>query len=94
MREVAEQVGKVKVDTHKYFEKDRKRLVYVIEDTILEFAGFRQRNAQGMTVLDTSNYNINIGTDFGGVLGASALATLATTIDYRNGLIKFEYTQK
>ncbi len=95
LREVAEQVGKVKTDTHVQFKgiQGKTRQVYEIDNAVLEFAGIRQRNSQGVTVLDASDFGGNLGTDIGGLLGARALIYLSTTIDYRNGLIKFVYKQ-
>ena len=96
LRDVAAQVGKVKADNHVQFKgvQGRTRQVYEIENAVLEFAGIRQRNAQGITVLDGSDVRTDVGTDIGGFLGARALIYLSTTIDYRNGLIKFEYKLK
>ncbi len=96
LREVAEQVGKVKADSHSQFKgvQGKTRQVYEIENAVLEFAGIRQRNAQGVTVFDGGDFRLNVGTDVGGLLGARALIYLSTTIDYRNGLIKFEFKQK
>ena len=96
MRDVAAQVGKVKADNHVQFKgvQGKTRQVYEIETAVLEFAGIRQRTAQGITVFDGSDVPADFGTDIGGFLGARALIYLSTTIDYRNGLIKFEYNQK
>jgi tetratricopeptide (TPR) repeat protein len=96
LRDVAAQVGKVKADNHVQFKgvQGKTRQVYEIENAVLEFAGIRQRNAQGVTVFDGNDFNIDVGTDLGGMLGARALIYLSTTIDYRNGLIKFEFKQK
>ena len=88
-------MGKVQSDSHTRFRGVQGRVsqVYEIETAVLEFANIRQRNAQGVTVLDGNDFGLNVGTDVGGLLGARALIYLSTTIDYRNGLIKFEYKQ-
>ena len=84
LRDVAEQVGKVKADNQVQFKgvQGKTRQVYGIENAVLEFAGIRQRNSQGVTVFDASDFRINVGTDVGGLLGARALIYLSTTIDY------------
>jgi predicted aspartyl protease len=64
--------------------------VYVAREATIEFAGFRQRN-QNVLSIETKRQSDNIGTEIAGFLGMPVLGLLKTTIDYRNGLVRFEY---
>jgi tetratricopeptide (TPR) repeat protein len=64
--------------------------VYQTGDLYLQFAGFRQRN-QGMTSFDMWPQSRGIGVEISGFLGLPVLSRFAITIDYRDGLVKFDY---
>ena len=64
--------------------------VYQTGDLYLQFAGFRQRN-QGMTSFDMWPQSRGIGVEISGFLGLPVLSLFTITIDYRDGLVKFDY---
>jgi len=64
--------------------------VYQTGDLYLQFAGFRQRN-QGMTSFDMWPQSRGIGAEISGFLGLPVLSRFAITINYRDGLVKFDY---
>ena len=47
-----------------------------------------------VTVLDLSDISKNLGTEVSGFIGSSALQLLTIRIDYRDGLVKFDYDPK
>jgi tetratricopeptide (TPR) repeat protein len=63
--------------------------VYQTGTLMLEFAGFEQKNV-GMTALDTWQLSHRLGTEISGFLGLPVLDLFTLTIDYRDGLVKFE----
>ncbi len=63
--------------------------VYQTGNLVLEFAGFEQKNL-GMTALDTWQLSHRLGTEISGFLGLPVLDLFTLTIDYRDGLVKFE----
>jgi predicted aspartyl protease len=63
--------------------------VYQTGNLVLEFAGFEQKN-QGMTAFDTWELSHRLGTEISGFLGLPVLDLFTLTIDYRDGLVKFE----
>jgi len=66
--------------------------VYQTGNLVLEFAGFEQRNL-GMTAFDTWQLSHRLGTEISGFLGLPVLDLFKLTIDYRDGLVKFERRQ-
>jgi predicted aspartyl protease len=66
--------------------------VYSAERALLEFARFRQRN------VDLPAFDLNSGRHgqvrMAGVIGMPVLSMFRFTIDYRNGLVKFDYLGK
>lgn len=64
--------------------------VYQAGDLYLQFAGFRQRNQQ-MTSFDMWPQSRGIGVEISGFLGLPVLSLFTITIDYRDGLVKFDY---
>ncbi|HLK20444.1 MAG TPA: aspartyl protease family protein [Bryobacteraceae bacterium] len=64
--------------------------VYQAGDLYLQFAGFRQRN-QAMTSFDMWPQSRGIGVEISGFLGLPVLSLFTITIDYRDGLVKFDY---
>jgi tetratricopeptide (TPR) repeat protein len=63
--------------------------VYQTGNVVLEFAGFAQRNL-AMTAIDTWELSHRLGTEISGFLGLPVLDLFTLTIDYRDGLVKFE----
>jgi predicted aspartyl protease len=63
--------------------------VYQTGNLVLEFAGFVQKNL-GMTAFDTWQLSHRLGTEISGFLGLPVLDLFTLTIDYRDGLVKFE----
>lgn len=63
--------------------------VYQSGNVVLEFAGFTQRNL-GMTAIDTWQISHRLGTEISGFLGLPVLDLFTVTIDYRDGLVKFD----
>jgi len=66
--------------------------VYKTGDLFLQFAGFRQKNL-GMTVFDTRAQSHNVGTEISGFLGLPLLNLFTLTINYRDGLVNFDYAE-
>jgi tetratricopeptide (TPR) repeat protein len=62
---------------------------YVARGVDLLFAGFHNSN-QELIAFDFQKLNKSVRTEISGLLGFPALETLVTTIDYRNGLVKFQ----
>jgi tetratricopeptide (TPR) repeat protein len=67
--------------------------VFEAEKAVIEFAGYRQQNI-GLT-----SFNLNTSPEheevrMAGVLGLPVLALFRLTIDYRNGLVNFDYIYK
>jgi tetratricopeptide (TPR) repeat protein len=63
--------------------------VYQTGTVVLEFAGFAQKNL-AMTAIDTWELSHRLGTEISGFLGLPVLDLFTLTIDYRDGLVKFE----
>jgi len=63
--------------------------VYQTGNLALEFAGFEQKNRE-MTAFDTWELSHRLGTEISGFLGLPVLDLFTLTIDYRDGLVKFE----
>jgi tetratricopeptide (TPR) repeat protein len=63
--------------------------VYQTGNLVLEFAGFEQKN-MGMTAFDTWQLSHGLGAEISGFLGLPVLNLFTLTIDYRDGLVKFE----
>lgn len=66
--------------------------VYQTGNLVLEFAGFEQKNL-GMTAFDTWELSHRLGTEISGFLGLPVLDLFTLTIDYRDGLVRFERRQ-
>ena len=67
--------------------------VYQTGDLYLQFAGFRQKN-MGMTSFDMWPQSRGIGVEISGFLGLPVLSRFAITINYRDGLVKFDYKEQ
>lgn len=63
--------------------------LYQTGNLALQFAGFEQRSP-GMSSVDTWEQSRRLGTELSGFLGLPVLDLFTLTIDYRDGLVKFE----
>ena len=64
--------------------------VYRADQAVLEFAGFRQKNLD-MISIDLGGISKSTGTEVSGFLGLPVLTYFTLSIDYRDGLVQFEY---
>jgi len=60
------------------------------EAILFQFAGIRQQN-NDLFAFDTSGISRGAGFEISGFLGSTVLRQLTISIDYRDGLIKFDY---
>ncbi len=67
--------------------------VYSSKKATLAFGHFRQSN-QGIITFDLSNVSAQTGTEVSGFLGFEMLERLELKLDYRDGLVDFEYDPK
>ena len=67
--------------------------VYSADKAVLQFGHLRQEN-QNLTSFDLSHISDAIGTETSGILGFAMLRMLDVKIDYRDGLIDFNYDPK
>lgn len=67
--------------------------VYSADKAILQFGHLRQEN-QDMVAFDFTRISDDIGTEISGTLGFTLLRFLDVKIDYRDGLVNFEYDTK
>jgi hypothetical protein len=63
------------------------------DQLVLQFAGFRQKNLD-MITLNLDRVSSHSGTEISGILGFSLLAMFNVTIDYRDGLVRFDFRLK
>ncbi len=66
--------------------------VYQTGSVVLAFAGFEQKNL-AMSAFDTWQLSHALGTEISGFLGLPVLDLFTLTVDYRDGLVKFERRQ-
>jgi predicted aspartyl protease len=64
--------------------------VYTADRAVLEFGGYRQNNFD-VIAFDLSKISKSFGTEVSGVLGFPALQLFVMKIDYRDGLVRFDY---
>jgi Tfp pilus assembly protein PilF/predicted aspartyl protease len=64
--------------------------VYEADKAVLQFSRFRQEN-QDITALDLSKISKADGTEVSGILGFTTLRLMSLKIDYRDGLVDFDY---
>lgn len=65
--------------------------VYSASDFAVRFGSLEQKSAR-ITVFDLSGVSRSLGTEISGLLGEDTLSRLVVRIDYRDGLMKFEYS--
>ena len=63
------------------------------DQVVLQFGGIQQAN-NDLFVFDTSGLSRSAGVELSGFLGNTILRELATHIDYRDGLVKFDYDMR
>jgi predicted aspartyl protease/Flp pilus assembly protein TadD len=66
---------------------------YLTDDITLTFANLREK-ARDVDSFDTSGISRNAGIEISGFIGATTLQLLTIHIDYRDGLVKFDYDPK
>lgn len=64
--------------------------VWRADDVVLHFAGFHQRNWNAIA-LDLRNLSKQAGIEVSGLLGLPLLQAFTLSLDYRDGLVKFQY---
>jgi predicted aspartyl protease len=64
--------------------------VYYADDVAVRFGHLEQTNAR-MPVFDLGGISKDFGTEISGLIGEDTLGVLVVHIDYRDGLMKFEY---
>lgn len=67
--------------------------VFNSDKATLTFGHFRQSNL-GMVTLDLSTVSRQTGTEVSGFLGFAMLRQMEVKLDYRDGLVNFEYDPK
>jgi hypothetical protein len=67
--------------------------IFQADKAVITFAGYRQKNI-GLTSFNLNNATEHRDVRIDGILGFSLLDLFRLTIDYRNGLVKFEYRHK
>ena len=93
--DMAAEVSKIKRDDKMRVQGINGKVtdVYQTGDVYLQFAGFRQKSL-GMTTFDMWNQSRSLGTQVSGFLGLPLLSMFQLTIDYRDGLVYFEYKNR
>jgi len=93
--DLARQVTKVHNDSYGSVHglSGKVKDVYMADQLVLQFAGFRQRNLD-MSSFDFSKVSRGLGTEVSGFLGLPLLNLFELTIDYRDGVVKFVYSDK
>jgi hypothetical protein len=66
---------------------------YVADEVTFTFAKIAQK-IQGVPSFDTSEVSKNVGLEISGFLGARTLELTTIHIDYRDGLVKFDFDPK
>jgi predicted aspartyl protease len=89
----AQAVSKIHVDDAMTFRgvDGKVKKLYYANDISVQFGNLLQKNAR-MTVFDMSGMSKSFGTEISGLLGEDTLGVLVIHIDYRDGLMKFEYS--
>ena len=85
--------GVARSDTGVVGLSGRVKNVYAGHGILLQFGRFRQRN-EDIVAIDLKKHSKDTGVEVGGVLGLPLLRVFTTTINYRDGVVKFEYQKK
>jgi len=93
--EAAREVTKVRADPYMTVEgiSGRVKEVKSADKVVLQFGHFRQQNEEVVS-FDLTSLSHRIGTEVSGMLGFTLLHILKITIDYRDGLVDFEYKKQ
>ena len=93
--QAAREVTKVRSDyfTHVKGLSGNVEKVYSADEITFHFAHLSQK-VNGVVSLDTSRISKNTGMEISGFFGATTLNLLTMHIDYRDGLVKFDYDPK
>jgi tetratricopeptide (TPR) repeat protein/predicted aspartyl protease len=67
--------------------------VYNADKAVLQFSHYRQEN-QDVVAFDLSTISKHTGTEVSGILGFTTLRVMSLKIDYRDGLVDFDYDAK
>jgi hypothetical protein len=91
----ASEVTKVHGDSHTIVKgvAGSVKNVYRADKAVIEFGHLRQEN-QDLVAIDLTNISDNLGTEMSGILGFAMLRLLDVKIDYRDGLVDFDYDHK
>jgi predicted aspartyl protease len=65
--------------------------VYTVDSIVFRFAHLQQERSNILSY-DTSSISKNVGTEISGFIGFDLLGLLVVKIDYRDGLMSFEYS--
>lgn len=90
--EAASEVTKVRRDSYTQVRgiSGSVKEVKSADKVVLQFGRFRQQN-EDLVSFDMSHISRSAGTEVSGILGFVLLKMLKVTIDYRDGLVDFEY---
>jgi len=93
--DMAAEVGKISRDDKMQMKGINGRVadVYQTGNLTLQFAGFRQKSV-GMTAFDLWDQSRGIGTEVSGLFGLPLLNLFTLTLDYRDGLVNFDYKER
>lgn len=88
----ARDVTRVRNDSHVIVKgiSGRIKEVYSADKVELQFAGFTQTNLD-LVSFDFSGMSRRTGTEINGIMGLPLLALFTLIIDYRDGVIHFDY---
>ena len=93
--DVAREVTKVGRESHAVLKglSGSVSKVYNANKVVLQFGHLRQEN-QDMLAFDLTSISDNTGTEVSGILGFTLLRLLEVKIDYRDGVVDFDYNPK
>lgn len=91
--EAAREVTKVSSDSDVIVKgvSGKVKNVYRADKAELRFSHFKQQN-EDILAFDLSSMSRHVGTEISGTLGFTVLHMMKMTIDYRDGLVNFEYS--
>lgn len=91
--ETARELGKLHVEDRMTIRGISGKVdkVYYAENVTFNFANLAQKADQAFAY-DTSNISKHVGLEVAGFIGFSTLSQVTMRIDYRDGLVKFDYT--
>ena len=64
--------------------------VFITDQTVLQFSRFRQPH-ENMITFDLHGLSKDLGTEISGLIGFATLKKMSITIDYRDGVVGFDY---